>query len=249
MDVARPKCQYEDYLVLILTRGSPVPVSTVSGMVAELFRKKPVLEMRAIERAAGARSRRSLFRDLDALGYLSSYTHTGRFYTLKSIPDFDSDGLWRYEGIGFSRDGTLKATVRRLVESAEAGHTQRELQLRLGTRVHNPLLALVEHRRLRREAVAAEYVYLAAARARAAKQLERRRAAAASAGQTPIPSLEVEVLAEVIHGARLPPPDAATLAARLSARGVRASPAEVGAVLERHGLKKTAWSPSRRSRH
>jgi hypothetical protein len=27
----------------------------------------------------GPRSRRSLFRDLTALGYLSSYTHTGRY--------------------------------------------------------------------------------------------------------------------------------------------------------------------------
>ena len=68
----------------------PVFASDATQKVAELFHKKPVLEMRALERAAGGRSRRSLFRDLDALGYLSSYTHTGRFYTLASLPDFDS---------------------------------------------------------------------------------------------------------------------------------------------------------------
>jgi len=225
--------------------------SDATQKVAELFRKKPVLDMPALEGAAGGRSRRSLFRDLDALGYLTSYTQTGRFFTLASIPQFDSDGLWRYEGIGFSRDGTLKATVRRLVEAAEAGRTQRELQLRLGTRVHNPLLALVEGKELQREPVAAEYVYLASARGRAAKQLARRRAAAAGSlapTSSPPPALEAEVLAEVIHGARLPVPAAAVLVARLAARGVRASPPEVDAVLEHHRLKKTAASPSGRSR-
>lgn len=226
-------------------------VLSATQQIANLFRKTPVMEMRTIERALGGRSRRSLFRDLDALGYLSSYTHTGRYYTLASVPEFDPDGLWRYQGIGFSRDGTLKATVRRLAESAEAGRTQCELQLRLGARVHNPLLDLIEHKQLRRESIAAEYVYVAAARAQAARQLERRRAlvAAGLAVSGPVaPALEVEVLVEVIHGARLPPPEAAMVAARLVARGIRASEADVSAVLDRHGLKKTAPSRSRRSR-
>lgn len=229
--------------------GSPAVSAT--QRVADLFRKTPVMDMRAIERALGRRSRRSLFRDLDTLGYLSSYTHTGRYYTLASVPEFDPDGLWRYQGIGFSRDGTLKATVRRLAESAEAGRTQRELQLRLEVRVHNPLLDLVEHKQLRRESIAAEYVYVAAARPKAAKQIEQRHAlvAAGLGAAVPVaPTLEVEVLVEVIHGARLPPPDAAMVAARLLARGIRASEADVSVVLQRHGLKKTPPSRSRRSR-
>jgi hypothetical protein len=113
------------------------------------------------------------------------------------------------------------------------------------------LLDLIEHKQLRRESIAAEYVYVAAARAQSARQLERRRglAAAGLAVSGPVaPTLEVEVLVEVIHGARLPPPDAAMVAARLLARGIRASEADVSAVLDRHGLKKTAPSRSRRSR-
>lgn len=216
-----------------------------------LFRKSPVLSMPQLEQAAAPRSRRSLFRDLDALGYVSSYTHTGRYYTLSSVADFDSDGLWRYQGIGFSRDGTLKATVKRIVEVSDAGRTQRELQLRLGVRVHNPLLELVESKELGRESFPSEYVYVAGKRARATVQTERRRvlqAAHALPGVVAEPSLEVEVLLEVIHGARLPEPDGALVAARLVARGVRASVAEVDAVFEHHGLKKTPPSRSRRSK-
>jgi hypothetical protein len=228
-----------------------MPKTLATQQIADLFRKMPVLDLCAIERAVRERSRRSLFRDLDALGYLSSYTHTGRFYTLVSVPEFDADGLWRYQGIGFSRDGTLKATLRRLVEAAEAGRTQRELAVRLGVRVHNPLHQLVAQRRLRREAIVDEYVYAAAARARAATQFAARRALV-SAGLVvttpPAPTLEVEVLLEVIHGARQPPSDAATVTARLQARGIRAQVAEVDAVLARHGLKKTARSRSAPSR-
>ena len=228
-----------------------MPEASIAQPISALFRKTPVMQMPDIERGVGPRSRRSLFRDLAALGYLSSYTHTGRYYTLVSVPEFDADGLWRYQGIGFSRDGTLKATVQRLVETADAGRTQHELQLRLGVRVHNPLLDLVEDTKLGRESIEHEYVYVAAARARAAGQLERRRAlVTAGAARTPPAAIEVEVLIEVIHGARVPPPDAAAVVARLGARGIRATVSEVVVVLDRHGLggKKTAPSRSRRSR-
>jgi hypothetical protein len=217
---------------------------SVTQQLSALFRKRSVMPMPDIARALAARSSRSLFRDLSALDYLSSYSHTGRFYTLRSIPEFDADGLWRFEGIGFSRVGTLKATVLRLVETSEQGRTQRELQLRLGVRVHNALLELVEHKQLRRESVRDEYVYVASARARASEQLNRRRVLPAATSST---TLELEVLLEVIHGARPPLSDARTLAAKLGARGVRASIEEVAMVLVRHGLEKK--TPRRQSRH
>jgi hypothetical protein len=224
-----------------------MPETTSAHPIRDLFRKTPVVQMSDLERAAAPRSRRSLFRDLSALDYLSSYTHAGRYYTLRSVPEFDRDGLWRWLGIGFSRDGTLKSTVVRLVETSEAGRTQRELQGRLGVRVHNPLLELVEDKKLGRESVDNEYVYVAVARRRVAAQLRARRALGERAPALPAlhPTLEVEVLLEVIHGAQAPLTDAALLSTRLAARGVRASVAEVATVLDRHGVKKTPRSRSR----
>jgi hypothetical protein len=236
----------------MLSEEGAVPEDPVAQQIRALFQKTPVVQMPQIERALAPRSRRSLFRDLAELGYLSSYTHTGRYYTLVSVPEFDADGLWRYQGIGFSRDGTLKATVQRLVRASDAGRTQHELQLRMGVRVHNPLLDLVEDRKLGRQSIEDEYVYVAAERARATVQIERRRAlvTASVASAPPTGAIEVEVLIEVIHGARVPPPDAATVAARLDARGIRTDVREVAGVLARHGLgeKKTVPSRSPRSR-
>lgn len=212
------------------------------------FANHPVAELAELGRTLGTASRMSVFRRLSDLDYLSSYSHNGRYYTLRSVPEFDTDGLWRYQGIGFSLDGTLKATVQRIVEASEAGRTQRELALRLGVRVHNPLLDLVEGEQLRRELIDDEYLYLAGKRARANAQIKRHAGLEATPSLVAQPSLEVEVLLEVIHGARLPEPDAAQLAARLGARGIRASVAEVAALLERHGLKKTPHSRSPRSK-
>jgi hypothetical protein len=226
-----------------------MPDAASKQCIRDLFRKTPVMEMSDLERAAAPRSRRSLFRDLSALDYLSSYTHAGRYYTLRSMAVFDSDGIWRWQGVGFSRAGTLKSTVLHLVDSSQAGHTQRELQGRLGVRVHNPLLELVEDKKLGRESLDDEYVYVAAARVRGAAQLRERRSLVVLAPAAPTlrPTLEVEVLLEVIHGAQASLTDAAILAERLAARGVQASVAEVAAVLERHGLEKTPPSRSRRS--
>ena len=216
-----------------------------------LFGRRPVADVSQLARALGTDSRMSIFRRLSVVGYRSNYTHSGRYYTLASRLEFDSDGLWRYEGIGFSRDGTLRSTVKRLVETSDAGRTQHELQQRLCVRVHNPLLDLVEDKQLRRESIEDEYVYVAARRARAKVQLglRRSRTVAEGAPAPPAPALEIDVLLEVIHGARVPPPNAASVTARLGARGICASLGEVAAVLARHGLeKKTAPSRLVRSR-
>lgn len=229
-----------------------MPDAPGAPQISGLFRKTPVMRMSDLERAVRGRSRRSLFRDLTALGYLSSYTHTGRYYTLGSVPDFDADGLWRYQSVGFSRHGTLKATVWRLVDTSEAGRTQRELQLRLGVRTHNPLLELVESQKLGRKPLEGEFVYVAAARRRSALQLECRRALVAAGSPpttaAPEPTLEVEVLLEVIHGSVVQL-DAQEIAARLVARGVAVTARQVEQVFRHHSVvKKTARFRSRRSR-
>jgi hypothetical protein len=75
------------------------------------------MDMNTLLNALDGRSRRSVFRDLTTIGYLSSYTHTGRYYTLVHIPEFDEHGLWFFQGVGFSKAGTLKSTITELVHT------------------------------------------------------------------------------------------------------------------------------------
>jgi len=126
----------------------------------DLFAKKTVIDLPAIQSSLGEVSVQTAFRYLKLIPYRRSYNHNGRYYALYEASRFDRLGLWSFEGKHFSVDGTLKNTVRRLVHEAPAGATHRELRLQLQLRVHNTLLELWRKDEIDRETVTGFYVYL-----------------------------------------------------------------------------------------
>lgn len=208
-----------------------------------LFRKRLVADLGVLFEALDTRSRMSVFRRLREIGYFSSYTHTGRYYTLADIPDFDDYGLWRHQAIGFSRFGTLKAAVAQRVEDADAGCTHAELEALLRLRVYNTLLRLVHAGKIRRQAVAGTYVYVSIDEERASRQLDARQAAQAVPPSHPLPDdVVLLVVVEALHASD-GLPAATVVAARLAARGEDVAAAQVEQVYEHFGLepgKKTA---------
>jgi hypothetical protein len=115
------------------------------------------------------------FRYLGQVSYRRSYDHNGGLYCLHEPSRYDRLGLWSFGDVHFSKDGSLKATVRRLVHEAPSGATHRELADWLRVRVHNTLLSLVRGQEVSREQVEAVYVYLHPERAIGQEQLARRR--------------------------------------------------------------------------
>ena len=73
-----------------------------------LFKRSKVLKLEQIMEVIGERSTRTVFRCLKQLDYISSYTHTRSYYTLKEIATFNQEGFWHYGQIGFSVHGSLK---------------------------------------------------------------------------------------------------------------------------------------------
>lgn len=216
----------------------------------KLFRQRRIVDLPVLFKALQTDSPMSVYRRLSPISYVSSYSHNGRFYTLDDIPEFDSNGLWQYQGVFFSRHGTLMCTTAHLVETAEAGRTHKELEAALRVRVHNTLLDLVKGKRIGRELLDGLFLYVSAERERAAAQVSRRRQKPAAVAQAAVlsgQSLEIAVLLEVIHGARLIP-DAAQIVERLAGKGVGVARDQVEAIFHKHGLKKTPASRSRSSR-
>lgn len=213
----------------------------------KLLRRAPAVKLDALCRVLKTRSRTSVFRRLKAIGYFSSFTHRGRYYTLREVPQFDSSGLWRYRDVGFSQAGSLKATVREMVHASPAGRTHRELQSLLGVRAHNELLDLTRAQELRRETLTARgSLYVSADKALASEQIARRSKAGTTAG-APQSSLVIEVLLELLDAATVDAtPD--ELAQRLSVRGVEATATQVRQVFDRYklGRKKGVRSPRSR---
>ncbi len=114
----------------------------------KMFRKKYIVTIDELFHVLDTHSRMSVFRRLKPIGYLTSFTDAGRYYTLPDIPKFDPLGLWFYQGVGFSRAGTLKSTVIDLVNLSEAGMTPTEalnlLRLRVPNSLHNSLHGLIK---------------------------------------------------------------------------------------------------------
>ncbi len=219
----------------------------------KVLRRAKVVELEALLEACDTRSRMTVFRRMRKLGYLSSYSHSGRYYTLEDIPTFDERGLWFQGDIGFSRAGTLKQTVAVQVEQAPEGRMHRELERLLRVRVHNTLLALVRQGRIGRERLQRKYLYVSADSDRAAEQLAGRHelvALLAEIHRVLTDEEVVEVLVEALRAApEIPTPD--LVSQRLRARDVYLEPRLVQQVYESHGLvpeKKTARPSSPRSR-
>jgi len=221
------------------------PSDSVQALRA-LFGRRSIAELDTLFAILETQSRMSVFRRLSKIGYLTSYNHAGRFYTLRSLPTFDREGLWCHEGICFSRHGTLKSTVIHLVEQSDSGSTQHELQVRLRIRVHNTLLDLVRQKRIGREPWAGQHLYVSGDRERAGVQLALRRTRADSAATLEVAtSAVIDVLLDLVRGAGIQV-DAEGVSERLGARGVVVTPEQVEEIFSRHGVKKTALSPSKR---
>jgi hypothetical protein len=226
----------------------------IDEQMVRLLKRRKAVDMEALREELGGCSQRSVFRYLERVGYLSSFTHAGRYYTLESIAKFDEQGLWFYQGIGFSRSGTLKGTTAEQVELTPEGRTHEELHNLLRVRVHNTLLGLVRDGRIGRERFEHVYLYVSADTKRAKGQIDKRRellALISEVSRAPSDEEIVEILVEALRAApEIPTPD--EVARRLMARGVRLEPRHVLQVFEAHHLepgKKKARSSSRRSRH
>lgn len=223
------------------------------GPITRLFTRKPVADLTELKRALRASSR-TVFRVLEGIGYLTSYSHARRYYTLKNIPRFDEDGLWIHGAVLFSKDGTLRATIVRLVTEASAGKTHAELQDKLRLRVHDTLLDLIVDKQIRRAEFDHLYLYVSSDAARARVQIEARRhmqTAAPPPGSSqdlrrPLDLARViDVLIAVIHHGK---GESAVIAASLRARGVEVSEVQVDEVLDRYEIKKKLASRSRHLR-
>jgi len=128
-----------------------------------------------LSRAVGTPARATLFRLLAKTDALSSYSHRGGYYTLRSIARFNARGLWEYEQVRFSRFGNLLETLRGLVERSPRGHSARELEEIVSVKTKHALAELVERKLLTRQRHSALYVYLSAQRTKAREQQKQRR--------------------------------------------------------------------------
>jgi len=151
-----------------------------TNRLASLLHEQKVVTLPQLKSALGSSVTYTVLRKLSLLGYRSSYSHCGAYYTLDSIAQYDSLGLWSYGDIHFSRHGTLLHTAEVLVTQSPAGYWVCELQALVHVAAKDALRQLVESGRLYRRAWEGRYLYCALDRTRRQEQWAARQAQSAA---------------------------------------------------------------------
>ena len=151
------------------------PITFTANKLAEALQRMTMATLPELCAVLGDCSTSTVNRKLKQLDYLSSYSHGGRFYTLRACAQFDAHGLWFYKGIRFSRHGTLRATARILTDTSPLGYRSVELDGVLQVRTMDTLATLVRDGHLARVHFQGRSVYCSADPARQQRQITARR--------------------------------------------------------------------------
>ncbi len=174
-------------------------------------------------------------RRLKEWGALSSYNKSGRYYTLPSIPEFNKKGLWKHQGVFFSKHGTLKNTVIHLAQISSKGLSNSELEEILGVNPNSYLPQYKQLRGVRREKHNRQVVYFSADEKLYRRQKQNRFPPEPTALKLPPDALGIIVLVELV---KHPGSSPEQLSEMLRREGDEIDADMIDNLFERHGLKK-----------
>ena len=98
------------------------PLTFSPDSLRKLLLHAKIATLPDLKRTLGTDVDLTVFRKLKELDYVTSYSHGGRFYTLREFARFGADGLWSCAPAWFSRYGTLLATAEAFIRSSVAGY-------------------------------------------------------------------------------------------------------------------------------
>jgi hypothetical protein len=151
------------------------PLSFRSDELRSLLLRTKIATLGDLKQALGTAVNVTVFRKLKPLDYLTSYSHRGRYYTLREVASFDDKGLWSQAEIWFSQYGTLLATADSFVNRSPRGYFADELARALHVDVQDALHQLAQQRRVTRQVVSGLFLYTARDRTIQQSQLLTRR--------------------------------------------------------------------------
>jgi hypothetical protein len=151
------------------------PLSYRSDELRSLLMRTKIATLDELKQALGTSVDVTVFRKIKPLDYLTSYSHRGRYYTLREIARFDEKGLWSLATVWFSQLGTLLSTAESFVNHSPRGYFADELAGALHVEVQDVLHQLSQQRRIARQMVSGLYLYTAIDRTIQQGQLLTRR--------------------------------------------------------------------------
>jgi len=102
----------------------------------------------------------TLRRDIRRIKGITSYTHQGRFITLKGIPKFDNNGIWFYRKVGFTKYKNSLELIVHLINSSAEGLSREQIQEILKIQIYQQIQTLLKRNELYRSKIGNRYIYL-----------------------------------------------------------------------------------------
>lgn len=132
-----------------------------ANILKRLLLKTKVATMQELKDALKTSVDMTVLRKLAMLSYQTSYSHSGKFYTLTEILKYDDNGLWSYKNIHFSEHDTLIETIRQFVINSVEGYSRNELESILHVKIQEQLYQLYKNDLILREKIDQRYIYFA----------------------------------------------------------------------------------------
>ena len=153
-----------------------------SNAINLLLNQKKIATMDELKLALNTQAPATVFRKLKELDYLTSYSHGGRYYTLKSNTYFNNLGLWSFNGVNFSKYGTLLNTLVHYIEQSESGLYHKDINQLLPIDIRPSLHKLFKQNKIDRKKYLGLYLYCSADPVIKKRQLTHRQSDNANQG-------------------------------------------------------------------
>jgi len=202
----------------------------------KLFRKKKIMMVKELAGSMKC-SIPTTRRRLKGWHAYTSYNQNGRYYVLPDIPRFDQNGLWKFKGTFFSKNGNLKQTVIHLVNQSEAGLNAFEISELLGLPAHTFLPHFSDHPQLQRHRYKGLYIYFPKDRTVFERQKRKREKETVERAKLKLPS-DGEAVVILVELIKHPRDTVEKLMRRVRRKGLKVSTEKVRNLLVYHDLVK-----------
>jgi len=164
----------------------------------------------------------------------TSINQNGRYYTLPEIPEFDVNGLWKYQIALFSKHGNLRQTIIELIKRSETGLSAADISKIIKIPSSSSYFSQLRHLdEISREKHQGRYIYFSTAPFR--YQQKKRKIEQQHSDDWPTDAQAVEIL---VHMIKNPGIEVERLAIESAPPGKRFDPAVVKPFLKFHDLLK-----------
>jgi len=218
-------------------------LSQAGNTLVKALRKNTILNLKQLCEKANC-SHMTVWRNLKAVGYYTSFSHNGRYRTLADTPRFDKDGLWFHRDVGFSIYGTLSQTVPQMIHQSVMGMTPHEMSELLRVRVQNQLHDAFIQGRVQRVSWRRTQLYLSVEPKVKAQQLQRRQDHYGRDDRgSPSDRDTIAVLVELV---RAPRSSAHRIATILGSKGLHVTTENIQIIIDTYDLRKKGRYPQLR---